>query len=223
MQHVTLLRSWAQERNADTGGLGRVMRALEAGTFNLPGLEVRPFYDLDDFDWTDQARSRTPSLLEELKRLGPRLVQHPESQALVTRGYWQAFFLWRGSRERTPEAPLAPSGLEVTRLAAGGGRAGNSYFSVLGPGTEIRPHTGEFNGRLRCHIGLSVPAGAWIDVGGERRRWQVGECLVFSDALPHHVVNDGLDERAVFAFDFWHPDLTAVERDALSMLLASYG
>jgi aspartyl/asparaginyl beta-hydroxylase (cupin superfamily) len=109
----------------------------------------------------------------------------------------------------------------VTKLASGGGQAGNSYYSVLGPGTQIKTHTGGFNGRLRCHIGLSVTGDAWIDVAGERREWRVGHSLIFSDALPHHVANNGLADRAVFAFDFWHPDLTPVERAALSLLLTS--
>ena len=188
----------------------------------LPGLNVQPFYDPADFAWTGEASARATSLTEELDRLDGRLTPHPESEVLVSRGNWQAFFLWRGSRERTADSHMAPIGTQVTGLAPGGGQAGNSYFSVLGPGTEIKAHTGQFNGRLRCHVGLSIPDGAWVEVAGERREWRVGECLVFSDALPHHVVNDGLDARAVFAFDFWHPDVMPAERAALSMLLTSY-
>jgi aspartyl/asparaginyl beta-hydroxylase (cupin superfamily) len=222
MQRIDVLRSWAQEGNIDEANLGRVRSALEAGGLALPGLDVQPFYHPAHFDWTGAASANTARLAEELDRLDGRLTPHPESEVLVSRGYWRAFFLWRGGRERTANAQSAPTATQVTGLAPGGGAAGNSYFSVLGPGTAIRAHTGQFNGRLRCHIGLSVPDGAWMDVAGERREWRVGECLVFSDALPHHVANDGLDARAVFAFDFWHPDVTPVERAALSMLLTSY-
>jgi hypothetical protein len=222
MQQVDLLQSWALERNIDVADLDRVHSALEAGGFTLSGLDVQPFYDPADFPWAEEASARTTSLIEEVGRLRGRLAPHPESDVLLSRGTWAAFFLWRGGRERADDSQLAPAGAEVTGLAPGGGKAGNSYFSVLGPGTEIKAHTGRFNGRLRCHVGLSVPAGAWIDVAGERREWRVGECLVFSDALTHHVANDGLDARAVFAFDFWHPDVTPVERAALSMLLTSY-
>lgn len=220
MQRIELLRRWAQYANIAVAGLDRLTSALEAGGFTLPGLEVQPFYDLADFPWTADARAQAATLIAELDRLAEQLVPHPETEVLVTLGYWQVFFLWRGGRERHDDSRSAPTGRTVTGFAPGGGRAGNSYYSVLGPGTEIKAHTGRFNARLRCHVGLRVPEGAWIDVAGERREWRVGECLVFSDALPHHVANGGREARSVFAFDFWHPDVTAVERSALSMLLS---
>lgn len=221
MQRVDLLRRWAQGSGVDQADLGRVESALEAGGFTLPALEIQPFYDLAEFPWADEVSACTASLTEELNGLDGSLTSHPESDALLSRGYWNVFFLWRGGRVRTAEAQTAPVGSRATGLAAGGGEAGNSYYSVLGPNTEIIAHTGRFNARLRCHVGLSVPDGAWIDVAGDRRAWRVGECLIFSDALPHHVANDGSLARAVFAFDFWHPDVTPAERAALSMLLNS--
>jgi aspartate beta-hydroxylase len=220
MQRIELLRRWARDGNIPVASLDRLTSALEAGGFTLPGLEVHPFYELAGFPWTADARAQAATLSAELDRLAWQLVSHPETEVLVTLGYWHAFFLWRGGRERPDASRNAPTGRTVTGLAPGGGRAGNSYYSVLGPGTEIKAHTGQFNARLRCHVGLRVPEGAWIDVAGERREWRVGECLVFSDALPHHVANEGREARSVFAIDFWHPDVTAVERSALSMLLS---
>jgi aspartyl/asparaginyl beta-hydroxylase (cupin superfamily) len=222
VNRVDTLFRWAEEHGVDRGDLDRIGAALANGGFTLPGLDVQPFYEPDDFGWAPNAADRTAQLAEELDQLRGQLVTHPESATLVSQGSWQAFFLWRGSRCRPDATRQAPAGVGVTGLAEGGGEAGNSYFSVLGPGTEIKRHVGQFNGRLRCHIGLSVSPKAWIEVDGERRRWGPGECLIFSDALPHHVVNEAPVHRDVFAFDFWHPGVTAVERAALSMLLTSY-
>jgi hypothetical protein len=219
---IDSLSRWAKVHDVDADDLDRVRSALASGSLSLPGLDVRPFYDAGEFAWAREAAARTADLAAELGRVSGLLTTHPENETLVSRGSWRAFFLWRGSRRRAGASEKAPAGAGVTGLAEGGGQAGNSYFSVLGPGTEIRPHVGQFNGRLRCHVGLDVSPLAWIEVAGDRRRWEVGQCLVFSDALPHHVVNDAPEDRAVFAFDFWHPDVTPVERAALSMLLTSY-
>jgi aspartyl/asparaginyl beta-hydroxylase (cupin superfamily) len=220
MHRIEVLRRWAQNAKIPVADLNRLTSALEAGGFTLPGLDVQPFYEIADFPWTADAHAQARTLGAELDRLAGRLASHPETDVLVTLGYWRVFFLWRGGRERPDDSRTAPAGRAVTGFAPGGGQAGNSYYSVLGPGTVIKAHTGLFNARLRCHVGLHVPEGAWIEVGGERREWRVGKCLIFSDALPHHVTNAGCEARSVFAFDFWHPDVTAIERSALSMLLS---
>jgi len=41
------------------------------------------------------------------------------------------------------------------------------------------------------------------------------------DAPLDDSLDDGLEARAVFTFDFWHPAVTPAERVALSMLLVS--
>ncbi|KAK3896258.1 hypothetical protein Pcinc_000079 [Petrolisthes cinctipes] len=45
---------------------------------------------------------------------------------------------------------------------------GNVCFSVLYPDSIIKPHYGPSNIRLRCHLGLDVPAGCKLEVAGER-------------------------------------------------------
>ena len=223
MQELEKLQRWAQANRVDVAELGRVTSAVEAGGLTLPGLAIEPFYEAGSFDWEAEAAARAEGLADELRALDGRLSTHPETDVLIIRGSWEAFFLWRGGSERPSSSAEAPVAKAVTSLAEGGGDAGNAYYSVLGPGTEIKAHTGRFNARLRCHVGLSIPDAGWIEVAGERRSWEAGKCLVFSDALPHHVVMDGSEPRSVFAFDFWHPDVTKVERAALSMLLTSKG
>lgn len=221
MKQVDVLLDWVREHDIDASGVTRVFSALDAGGMALPGLEVQPFYDPAGFAWTAWVASQSAPLKAELAALADRCEVHPESDRLLRRGRWRALFLWRRGRQRSVESDVAPVGVATAAAVPGGGSAGNAYFSILDPGTEIVPHIGHFNARLRCHVGLSIPPGAWIEVAGVRREWQAGGCLVFSDALTHHVANDGLEARAVFTFDFWHPGVTLVERAALSMLLQS--
>jgi aspartyl/asparaginyl beta-hydroxylase (cupin superfamily) len=79
---------------------------------------------------------------------------------------------------------------------------------VLRPGTRIQPHSGYQGPFLRCHLGLSVPAGdCGLRVGGETRAWREGETLVLDDRLEHEAWNLTSSERVVFLLDF--PEMLA--------------
>lgn len=82
-------------------------------------------------------------------------------------------------------------------------RHGAAGFSVLRPGTRIRPHAGYQGEFLRLHLGLAVPAGdCGLRVAGETRRWREGEALVLDDRVEHEAWNLTADERVVLLADF---------------------
>lgn len=88
----------------------------------------------------------------------------------------------------------------VGELLPGHGAAG---FSILKPGTRIRPHVGYQGDFLRCHLGLEVPEGdCALEVAGERRSWAEGELLVFDDRVEHAAWNLTDRERVVLLADF---------------------
>lgn len=103
---------------------------------------------------------------------------------------------------------------DATGLAFCGG--GDVIFSVLTPGTRLRPHCGPSNARLTCHMGVRVPRtrqqGSFIRVAAdEARGWEEGRCIVFDDSFEHEVVYDKsespiLEDRVVLLANFWHPD-----------------
>ena len=91
------------------------------------------------------------------------------------------------------------------------------YFSVLQPGTYIKPHCGLTNGRIRYHLGIEVADDlAWIEVAEQRRPWSNGRCMVFDDSFRHRVVHRGMKRRVVLIVDLWHPELSPDERRILS-------
>ena len=66
-------------------------------------------------------------------------------------------------------------------------------FSILEPGKRIPPHRGPFNGVLRVHLGLLVPAPAekcGLRVAGSEHFWQEGRAFVY-----HPVVERGEASR----------------------------
>ena len=65
-------------------------------------------------------------------------------------------------------------------------------------------------------MGIRIPEGTGIRVGGEERTWTEGKGLLFEDAFPHEVWNNSMELRIVAIVDFWHPDLTPIEVRALT-------
>jgi aspartyl/asparaginyl beta-hydroxylase (cupin superfamily) len=80
-----------------------------------------------------------------------------------------------------------------------------AFFSVLEPGGALTPHRGHLKGILRVHLGLHVPPGAGVEVGGERREWREGELLVFDDTFRHWVWNPSDTDRVVLFCDLVRP------------------
>ena len=91
-------------------------------------------------------------------------------------------------------------------------------FSSLAPGTELRPHFGTTNIKLRHQLCLQASTGAKIRVGPAWRSWQQGQCLVIDDSFEHEVVHHGSTRRVILMVDCWHPQLTAPERAFLQEL-----
>ena len=88
---------------------------------------------------------------------------------------------------------------------AGGGE---TIFSVLRPGTHLRPHCGSTNTRLTCHLALRG-RGAWLTVGdAPAREWRPGGAFCFDDAYLHEAVHAGTEDRVVLLVDVPHPDHT---------------
>lgn len=70
--------------------------------------------------------------------------------------------------------------------------------------SKILPHIGETNVTMRGHLGLKIPATLpkmGIQVGTEKKGWEEGKVILFSDARRHHVWNDSDEKRFVLVFD----------------------
>ncbi|GMI07073.1 hypothetical protein TrLO_g3416 [Triparma laevis f. longispina] len=65
--------------------------------------------------------------------------------------------------------------------------------------------------------GLKIPEGegVWMDVAGERRKWEEGKVVTINTSFVHSTSNKSSEDRYVLIIDFWHPGLTPVERKCL--------
>ncbi|XP_038619229.1 aspartate beta-hydroxylase domain-containing protein 1 [Tachyglossus aculeatus] len=136
------------------------------------------------------------------------------------------FLLYRAGRcqpgncRRCPGAYRALRGL---RSFVSANSFGNAGFSVLLPGARLEGRCGPTNARVRCHLGLKIPPGCELVVGGEPQCWSEGHCLLVDDSFLHTAAHNGAPEdgpRVVFIVDLWHPNVAGAERQALDFVFA---
>ncbi|MFF6871968.1 aspartyl/asparaginyl beta-hydroxylase domain-containing protein [Streptomyces sp. NPDC090109] len=186
----------------------------------FPGLTARPWWSRDDFPWLDELEAAAPVILEELQALGVDLdsaVSHPTG--LAEDGKWRALYLSCIGRPYAKNVSAFPRTLKTLSAIHGATDSGMTYFSTVMGGTHIRPHSGFSNAHLRCHLSLVATEGSRIRVDSETRAWQEGKAFVFDDSYDHEVWNEGEERRTVLLFDFWHPDLTSPEIEALTHMM----
>jgi len=202
---------------------GRFIRYLETladsdgGVY--PDLASQPFHDPDAFPLARYLEQHASQIRQEILALDPARF-HRESERIPRRGDWDvAFFYERGRPNPANLAACPTTALGIESYPAVRTHAGLMYASRMRPGTHIQPHRGPTNVRVRCHLGISVPAGdCAIRVGEETRHWEEGKCIVFDDYFEHEAWNHTNQDRIVLIVDLWHPGLTGAEISLLEGL-----
>lgn len=177
-----------------------------------PGLQMQPWHDPRDFPLALALEAEYRAICSEILALDDtRFV--PEAEPIRRIGKWNVLFLHeRGRRneEVCARCPVTSRLIESHRAVST--LAGLCYVSRLAPGTHVTAHRGPTNLRLRCHLGIRVPAGnCGIRVNGQTRQWREGKCLVFDDFLLHEAWNHAAADRIVLIVDLWHSSLTDEE------------
>jgi aspartyl/asparaginyl beta-hydroxylase (cupin superfamily) len=186
----------------------------------FPGLSTRPWHDTADFPWVGDIESSYEMIQTELCGLleaqaGFYPYEDPYTLEIGWRG-WDTFSLYRKGKRHARNSARCPETMRLLSRSPHGLR--QAMFTKLHPGAHLTPHTGGVNVVLTCHLGLVIPDGCAIRVGGETRAWTPGRCLVFDDSFVHEAWNHGSATRIVLLWDVWHPGLTALEIEALRYL-----
>lgn len=210
--------------------------------FWVPGLVPSAYFAPERFPWYEVLEDAAPRIRDEARDVLARR----EGEALepflgamdpaagdaylggdpATRA-WDAYFFYRHGQRfdahhaRCPTTSRALEQVPLTRIAD---HAPEVLFSVLSPGTHIKPHYGVTNTRLVTHLPLIVPQGdCALVVGDETHRWREGRCVTFDDTFLHEAWNRAGQVRVVLILDCWHPDLREEERVALRALVEAIG
>ena len=229
-------RDWAQR--AVSARFGFWEHALQRPPHFVPGLRSRPWWDPQQFAWArDLEANFEPIKQELLALLGANAEHRPRGmpaawgsvggrskhdRSLVQAGDWKEFVLLGNSEkvgQNLSRVPVTAACLSrapsVLQMAAHG--VGETLFSVISPGTHLRPHCGSTNGRLTAHFGLVVPDGCEIRCGEEVRTWEEGKVIVFDDSYEHEVWHRGQGARIVLLINFWHPDVPPQARRPINL------
>jgi hypothetical protein len=186
---------------------------------HYPDLSSTPWHDPSRFSLVTELEANFANIRAELTALRGEGF-HRESERIPRRGSWDVFMLYERGRKRIENCdrcPITTGIIEAHNTVRT--HVGLIYFSRMSPGTHIAAHHGPTNLRLRCHLGIEVPAGdCAIRVDTETRIWREGECMVFDDYFEHEAWNHTAQQRSVLIVDLWHPDLTTEEIKLLAGL-----
>jgi len=117
---------------------------------------------------------------------------------------WKRFYLkWYG-----PLDPMAKKLCPVTcAILQSIPEVKLGMFSILQPGSHIKPHYGPARMCLRYHLGISTPNddNCFIDINGSRYSWRDKKDIVFDDTRLHYVQNNTNQARIILFLDIERP------------------
>jgi ornithine lipid ester-linked acyl 2-hydroxylase len=192
--------------------------------------EAITYYDKSRFDWTHLLESNWPVIKEEmeefLEKNRHRLVPYFNKEMVSAPKKWKALSFMFWTLRFTENASQCPRTMTLLQQVPG---IVSASISLLEPHTQIKPHRGDTNGIIRCHLGLAVPASlphSGFQAGDEQRSWEEGRLLLFNDAARHHAWNDTDRIRVILLLDVIRPEFISKKnficRTVLAALLWQY-
>lgn len=194
------------------------MERLEGAVAAYSRVGDRPVFDKAQFPWAADIEREWQVIRRELDAVLERTSELPnfhdvvsEVKTITTDDNWKTFFLYAFGIPSRRNCEMCPQTARIVRRIPG---LKTAFFSILAPGKRIPVHRGPYNGVLRYHLGLKVPAErerCWIRIGDQLCHWAEGESLIFDDFYNHEVHNDSGEYRAVLFVDFVRPTYQPVD------------
>jgi hypothetical protein len=181
--------------------------------FYFPGLNTRPVFPTEAFPFADELQAKMPVILEEYEQMKALSTSQSSDYKIIKdehelhKGDWEwNSFILKGKEQpdfvkHCPETANILNGIPSLMKTT---PFGYSFFSTLKKHSNIAPHTGPCNIRIRCHLPLIVPEGdVGMNLGGRDLKWTSGKALFFDDCYEHHVYNNTDQDRVLLLFDMW--------------------
>lgn len=210
--------------------------------FYVPDLQPEPYFDRTLFPWYEALEQAAGAIRGELEQQvlrkreglqpfldfsgGARKSDFLGSQGDLEAAAWDAYFFHRHGdpfEEHLAACPATAAALAQVPLTRINAHAPEVLFSLLSPGTVIKPHHGVTNSRVVSHLPLIVPPDCALEVGGVVHAWEEGRCVTFDDSFLHQAWNRSDRLRVVMILDTWHPRLRPAETLAIRRLVETIG
>jgi tetratricopeptide (TPR) repeat protein len=201
----------------------------------FPYLQPQEFFNRAEFSWmqdfersTEEIRAELITLFQDPGHFKP-YVDIAGSDAgpwkeLNNSNNWGSFHFYKyGERAELNcnRCPVTTAAVNKLPLIQTSGHSPEVFFSILNPGAHIPPHYGLTNYKATVHLPLLVPDACAIRVGKETRKWSEGQCLIFDDSFEHEAWNNSNEIRALLILEVWNPQLSTVERQAVSAMFGA--
>ena len=201
-------------------------------TLYFPEIRQQQYYSKDEFPQLALLAEKQQQILEEYESIDTPFADYINLHSnndgkLVLEQFkdfdkqtWHSYHLYRFGKleENCAACPVTTETLETIGLPDVNGFMPEAFFSRLGKGSKIPPHHGLSNVRLAVHWPVIINDNCFIEVGGEKANWTLGEPLIFDDSYLHLAENHADEDRIVLIFDVWHPDLTEIEKQGIKKL-----
>ena len=182
------------------------------------------FFDRKEFPWVERIESQWTVIRDELMMLmqedGDSLLPYANRELTSKPNKWKTFGFMFWTVKSKNNYKKCPKTWELLNSIPGI-LAGS--FNLLEAGATIKPHYGDTNAIVRCHLGLVIPGSApqcAFRVGSETRGWKEGEFLLFCDAHPHTAWNNTTEKRYILLLDVIRPEYVSRKKDVCSRVLA---
>jgi aspartyl/asparaginyl beta-hydroxylase (cupin superfamily) len=170
------------------------------------------FYDPSQFDFVKIVESQWQVIRDELLEVvgdntaAQEFKAYQDLEKTNKNAAWKTAGLmyWTMKSERNIE--LFPKTWEIFRAIP---NVTSCSLHLLEPHSTIKPHIGDTDAMLRCHLGLVIPAPlprCGFRVGDEMTSWEEGKIFIFNDACAHTAWNNTSDNRYVISFDVMRPE-----------------
>jgi aspartyl/asparaginyl beta-hydroxylase (cupin superfamily) len=181
-------------------------------------------FDPGLFDWVPQVESQWEVVRDELKSVlthTPALRPYPDAQMTNKRNAWKTAGLMYWTFRSPTYIKMFPRLWAILQAIP---NLTSASLLKLEPNSTIKPHVGDTNAVVRCHMGLIVPAAAprcGLRVKDTTFSWVEGRIFMFNDAHEHTAWNNTDGERYVLSFDVIRPEFVGMERWVASQVLGN--
>ncbi|MCF2825933.1 MULTISPECIES: aspartyl/asparaginyl beta-hydroxylase domain-containing protein [unclassified Pseudoalteromonas] len=200
----------------------------EDARYIMPGLSTTPWLNTADYPALEPLITTLNKQSGTIKNEIHQAISHRTAllenydHYLGRQDNWHALYLFQKGEPVTAAAYDVPATWEIFNQELRDWHCPllEVHFSILQPGTVIKPHCDLWNFTLNLHLAVDIPQeDCSIIVAGEERTWTEGECLLFDYSYLHEAFNHSEQQRICLLMDIWHPDLTLAEREALIIVI----
>jgi aspartyl/asparaginyl beta-hydroxylase (cupin superfamily) len=168
------------------------------------------YFNTKDYPWVKTLENHWEIIRDEFSEYidGNKILEESSVNPpyLSHKGAWQNVYFWNFLWKKHENCSRFPKTYALLKTIP---NISFAEVTCLNPKSKILPHIGETNITIRGHLGLKIPATLptmGIDVSGEKKGWEDGKVVLFSDAHRHYVWNESNEKRFVLVFDVIQDD-----------------